>query len=88
MSDLDPETLKQRFLDVVENQIRDADPPEAKRTYDRLTAAGYGHEETMNMLACAVANEIFGVLKNNEPVNEERYVAALKALPQLPGKEE
>jgi hypothetical protein len=86
-SDPDPQVLKARFLEVVLNQMRDGDPPETKETYDRLTSAGYAHEETMNMLVSCVASEIFGILVTNELVNQERYVGMLKALPKMPWDE-
>jgi len=33
--------LKEAFLEVVENQLRDNDPPETKETLTRLIAAGH-----------------------------------------------
>ena len=71
-------------FEIIENQMRDNTPPETRQTYDRLLADGHSHEETMKLIGCVVTSEIFDVLKNREPFNEQRFIAALKALPKLP----
>ena len=35
------------ILEVVENQIRENDPPETRRTIERLVAEGYGEEAVL-----------------------------------------
>ena len=73
---------------IVKNQMRDGTPPETKQTYDRLMAAGHSREETMRLIGCAVTTEIFDVLKENQNYDEQRYIAALEALPKLPQHDE
>jgi len=70
--------------EVVDNQLRDGTPPETRQTFDRLLAAGYPEEEARRLIACAVTSEIFDVLKNHQPYDEARYIAALHRLPTLP----
>lgn len=76
--------LQRAILEVVENQLRDGTPPETRATLDRLMADGRSREEAVKLIGCVVGTEIFEVLKNHEPFNETRYVAALLALPKLP----
>jgi hypothetical protein len=84
MTESDSEMFSAAINEIVENQLRDGTPPETKRTYDQLIAAGNSREEAMKLIGCVVKAEIFDVLKQNKPYNEQRYVAALKALPKLP----
>ena len=84
----DPEIMRALIFETIDNQMRDADPPETKQTYDRLIAAGYSREETMKLIGTAVSVEIFDVLKHGRPFNQARYVATLHALPTLPWDEE
>jgi hypothetical protein len=42
------------FLEVVENQIRDNDPPETRQTLDRLLAEGYTADEARRLISTAV----------------------------------
>lgn len=84
MTDSSSEILRGAIFEIIENQIRDGTPPETEQTYDRLIGEGHSHEETMKMIGCAVTSEIFDVLKQKQPYNEQQYVAALQALPELP----
>ncbi len=72
--------LQKTILDVVENQIRENNPPETKKTLDRLLKAGYSKDDAMKLIGRAVAVEIYKVLKNKEHFNEEKYVKALREL--------
>ena len=76
--------LRRAILEVVENQLRDGTPPETRATLERLMGDGRSREEAVQLIGCVVTTEIFDVLKNREPYNETRYVAALRALPRLP----
>ncbi len=73
--------LQKAILEAVENQIRAEDPPETKRTFDKLLREGYSEDDTMKLIGRAVATEIYEVLKNKTPFDDERYVKALKELP-------
>lgn len=76
--------LQKAILEVVDNQLRDLTPPETKETFDRLVSEGFTEEEARGLIGCVVASEIFEVLKHSQPYNEERYVKALRQLPDLP----
>ena len=82
------ERLNKAILEVVDNQLRDLDPPETKETFDRLIEQGYSKEQARTLIGFVVASEIFDILKYMKPYNHERYVAALRRLPELPIDEE
>jgi len=72
------------IMEVVDTQLREGTPPETRQTLARLTAAGHSTEDARRLIAGAVTSEIFDVLKNHQPYDEARYVAALHRLPTLP----
>jgi len=80
----DSEASREAIFDVIENQIRDNDPPITKDTYGRLKAAGHTHEETMKLIGCALSVELFEMMKNGESFSEQRYTYNLNQLPELP----
>jgi hypothetical protein len=73
--------LRQTVLEVVENQIRDNEPPETRQTVERLMAEGYGADEARRLVATAVVVEIFHTMRDKEPFNRERFVSNLAHLP-------
>ena len=76
--------VNEAILEVVENQLRNGDPPETRQTYERLVKSGYSDEEARDLIGCVVVSELLDVVKNHRPYDHERYVAALKRLPTLP----
>jgi hypothetical protein len=73
--------LRQTVLEVVENQIRDHEPPETRQTVERLMAAGYGADEARRLVATAVVVELFHITRDKEPFNRERFLWNLARLP-------
>jgi peroxiredoxin family protein len=84
MNEPDAEVLRNAVFEVIENQIHDNTPPETKETYDRLRAESHSKQETMKLIGCVVASEIFGVVKEGRTYDQAAYVRALQALPKLP----
>ncbi len=78
--------LQHAFLEIVENQLRDEDPPETKRTFCRLIESGHSPQEAKRLLSVVVGREVACVVTNQEPFNHARFVAALDLLPELPQK--
>jgi hypothetical protein len=78
------ELLREQILQVVENQLRTNDPPETKQTYKRLTESGISDEDARIYIGQCVVVEIYDVLKNQQPFNQERFVSNLKKLPEEP----
>ena len=76
--------LRAAFLEAVDKQLRDNNPPETKETLERLMAEGYSAESAKDLIAQAVAVEAYIVMKTQAPFNRERFVRNLMALPQEP----
>ena len=76
--------MRNIFMEIIDNQIRDNSPPETKQTLDRLISEGFSEKDSKDMIGCVIVSEIFDVLKNKEEYNEHRYVTALNNLPNKP----
>ncbi|MGI1691037.1 hypothetical protein ABCY77_06675 [Thermoanaerobacter uzonensis] len=74
------ENLKRIILEVVNNQIRDNNPPITKVTLERLKKSGYTEQQAKEKIAAILIEEIYDVLKNHEVYNEERYAKKLSTL--------
>jgi len=75
--------LQKVIIKVVHTQIADENPPETKKTMARLLTQGYSEEKAMGLIGIVVAAEVLGVYKDGRTYDEERYVRALKALPEF-----
>lgn len=82
------EVLQAAIFEIIENQIHDDSPREAKQALERLLTEGQNREEAMKLIGCAVAVELFEIMKHQQPFNESRYIENLKRLPQLPWEED
>ncbi|MGH7795482.1 MAG: hypothetical protein ACREQ2_11380 [Candidatus Binatia bacterium] len=51
--------LRTALMEVVENQIRNNDPPQTGQTLKRWLAAGHSEKEAKRLIACVVSAEIF-----------------------------
>ncbi len=72
--------LKALILEVVDNQMRDNDPPETKATFERLVSSGHSEKEAKEMIASIVVNYIYGIMHDGKTFNVKKYVKDLKAL--------
>ena len=72
--------LKETILQVVDNQVSENSPPITRETYERLQNLNYSNQQAKEMIAAILLEEMYDVLKNNEPFNEERYTRNLKNL--------
>ncbi len=72
--------LKAAILEVVENQIRNGNPPETRQTLERLLAAGYSRKQATEMIGSAVVGEIWAVLHDHKPFDRARFTALLEQL--------
>jgi hypothetical protein len=83
----DPETnpqLGKMILEIVQNQIRENDPPETRQTFERLKSEGYSADEARRLISTVVTVEIFHVTRDRQPFNNNRFVWNLKHLPREP----
>lgn len=74
--------LKKLILEVVNNQLKDNNPPETKDVYDKLLAAGYSVSEAKEKIGAVVIEEIYDVMKEKQPYDEKRYTDALNRMVQ------
>jgi hypothetical protein len=72
--------LKAAILEVVENQIRDDNPPETRHTLERLLAAGYSRKQAVEMIGSALVEEIWAMLHDQKPFDQARFTALLEKL--------
>lgn len=86
--DEDKKRRRKIILEIVENQIRDRDPPETRQTLTRLIKEGFSREESVELIAAVVVTEIYNVINQTENFDRKRFVGALKQLPKLPYDEE
>jgi hypothetical protein len=80
--------LQAAIMEVVENQLRNNDPPQTRQTFERLIETGHSEKEAKRLIACVVSAEIFDVLKKNQPFDLDRFVKGLNKLPAKPWAEE
>jgi hypothetical protein len=76
--------LKAAFMEVVENQIRDGEPPETRATLERLMSQGLSDDDARVYIGQAVCVEVWDVMRNKKEFNMERFVRNLKNLPDEP----
>ena len=74
--------LKKLILEVADNQLKDNDPPAARKAYDKLVEAGYSVHEAKEKIGAIVIEEIYDVMKENQPYDEKKYAQALENMVQ------
>lgn len=72
--------LKKLLLEVVENQLRNNDPPITKITFDRLISNGYTKAEAKERIAVAVIGQIYDMLHDGKQFNIEEYESELNSI--------
>ena len=80
------DNLREQIFEIIKNQLKDNNPPETKQTFNRLRKQGFDDFQTRQMIGQCLAVELFEVMKNRKPYNNERYVKSLLALPKEPFK--
>lgn len=76
--------LRAAILEVINNQIRDNDPPETKKNLIRLQEQGFSEDEALKLIGYVIASEVFSVLKENRQYDKKQFISALNDLPRLP----
>jgi len=72
--------LKAAILEVIENQIRNGDPPETQQTLERPLVAGYSRKQAVEMIGSALVEEIWAILHDHKPFDRARFTALLEQL--------
>ncbi|WP_307289893.1 SEC-C metal-binding domain-containing protein [Bacillus sp. SORGH_AS_0510] len=73
--------LKSQILEVVENQLKMNSPRCTKQTFNRLVDLGFEASKSKELIASVLVEEMYYVMNNNNPFNEERYAQKLSLLP-------
>ena len=73
--------IRNELFKVIRNQIKENEPPETKQTNERLLEMGYPENEIIRMLASALSQEMFNMLKSNRTFNHKSLVKLLEELP-------
>ena len=69
---------------AIENQIKNNNPPETKKAFNKLKSQGYTEFEAKQLIGQCVAVEIYNMLKYKKPYDNERYIRNLNNLPEEP----
>jgi len=76
--------LRKEMLEVVDNQLRDNNPPETRETLARLMSEGISEADAKIYIAQVVVVEMWHILRSEKPFNRERFVRNLRNLPEFP----
>lgn len=77
-----PQVVRQAIYEVLDNQLRDNDPPETRLTLNRLTALGYSEEAAREMIAYVIVSEIYEAMQGSK-FDRTGFAAKLYKLPDL-----
>ena len=80
---MNDKTVKDAFMEAVENQLETGDPPETKSTLARLVAAGHSHNEAMQLIAAVARSEMQAMMAAGRPFDNARYAQLLAKLPEI-----
>lgn len=75
---------QQLLFEVIENQLADNYPKKVKETLLRLCMTGHSRDEALELMACALAPEMFAVIEQRQEFNLSRYEQHLALLPETP----
>jgi hypothetical protein len=76
--------LHDTIISAVDNQLKANNPPETKKTLQRLIGLGYSEQDSKKLIAQCISVEIFRAMKFDESHDEERYKRNLNNLPSPP----
>lgn len=76
--------LKAAVDEIINNQLRNEDPPETKHTVRRLLNEGWSEEDALKLVGQCVMMELFLMTNEEEDFNYERFKKNLYALPNEP----
>ena len=78
--DFNPQ-LQAVYLEAVENQLRDNNPPETRQTFERLRGLNISERDAKLLIASAIAVETYEIMKTNTPFDQDRFLRNLSMLP-------
>lgn len=72
--------MRSKLLEIVENQLKEDNPPHTKETLIKLMELGKTEEESKILIAGILVEEMYDIMKNQVPFNESRYAEKLAKL--------
>jgi hypothetical protein len=78
---------RESIFQIIDNQIKNNDPPETAMTFKRLKKEGFDDFTVKQLIGQCVAVEIYDMLKNKRPFDKERFINHLNKLPEEPFEE-
>ena len=84
MEQQDPVFDEDMLLEMVDNQLADGQPRQAKEALLRLSMTGHSQDEAKALIACALGAEIMAMQASGQPFNMEQYLDNLAQLPAMP----
>jgi hypothetical protein len=82
--DEDETFAEETLIQAIENQLEAGEPAAAQATLNKLTLVGYEREETLKLMALALAYEIRLMLEEDRAFDATHYEQLLRNLPELP----
>lgn len=67
-------------MDVIEKQIESNNPKATKETFNRLVEKGYDEATAKEIIAAVVVEDIYGMLKNKQVFDENKFTKKLSKL--------
>ena len=77
-------TVRDGFLNTVQEQIASGDPPVVRDTRDRLVGQGLSESEAAQMIAIVLRNEMKQMIAESRSFDDIRFAGLLHQLPTLP----
>ena len=77
-------TVRDGFLNTVQEQIASGEPPVVRATRDRLVSQGLSEPEAAQMIAIVLRNEMKQMISESRSFDEVRFAGLLQQLPTLP----
>jgi hypothetical protein len=72
------------ILEVVEKQLKENTPRQTRETLERLQHLGFSEDDAKHLIGSAMVAEMRAVVGEGRSFSEERYLALLHRLPELP----
>jgi len=77
-------TVRDGFLNTVQEQIASGEPAVVRATRDRLCATGLSEGEAAQMIAIVLRNEMKQMITESRSFDNVRFEGLLSQLPSLP----
>lgn len=81
------EKVSAQIFEIIENQMKNNDPPETNFTYNRLIKDGFSDFNAKQLIGRCIAVEIFEILKYKKQFDSIRFIKNLNNLPDEPFEE-